>query len=168
MSKSKGNRGELELCKKLSAIFGGSFIRVPNSGAFTGGKNSFRKETLSENQNRASKGDIIPPDFMPKLVLEAKWYKDFLFHQLIQPGACSQLDEWIGQALDAIDDGDLWYVAFKINRRGWYIAVPAAGADQYQFGNRAYYTSPEYGDFVVCEAETFFATNREVILRLAA
>ncbi len=163
MSKAKGNRGELELCKKLSAIFGGSFIRVPNSGAFTGGKNAFRKQTLSDGQNRASKGDIIPPDFMSKLVLEAKWYKDFRFHQLIQPGNCTQLDEWIGQALDAVDAGDLWFVAFKINLRGWYIAIPHEGSDAYAFGNHCVYTG-QFGKFVVTEALEFFETNREIIL----
>jgi hypothetical protein len=166
MSKAKGNAGELELCKKLKVIFDGSFIRVPNSGAFTGGKNSFRKEELSDTQIRNSKGDIIPPDFMPKLVLEAKWYKDFLFHQLIIPGGCPQLDEWIKQSLDAVDDGDVWYVVFKINRRGWFIAVPSESSHHYVFeGSHAIYTG-QHGSFHVTEAMGFFENNREIILQL--
>ena len=166
-SKSKGNRGELELCKKLSVIFSGSFMRVPNSGAFTGGKNAIRKETLSANQTRATKGDIIPPDFMPKLVLENKFYKDFRFHQLMQPGECPQLDDWIGQALDAVDAGDIWYVTFKINLRGWFIAVPFEGSDQYVFENHCVYTG-KYGKFIVTEGISFFENNRETILRITA
>lgn len=167
MSKRKGNAGELELCKKLMAIFGGSFIRVPNSGAFTGGKNAFRKEILSETQNRTSKGDIIPPDHMPKLVLEAKFYKDFRFHQLLQPGPCAQLDEWIDQAMDAVDDGDVWFVCFKINLRGWYIAVPVEGSETYFFENHCRYTG-DYGTFLVTSAIEFFTQNRDVLLRQTA
>lgn len=165
MSKAKGNSGELELCKKLKAIFNGSFIRVPNSGAFTGGKNAFRKEVLSENQTRSSKGDIIPPDFMPKLVLEVKWYKDFLFHQLLQPGPCPQLDEWIGQAMDAVDSGDVWYVAFKINRRGWYIAIPHEGSSVYTFKNSCDYAG-DHGRFIVTDCLGFFEDNRDIVLSL--
>jgi hypothetical protein len=167
MSKRKGNSGELELCKKLKEIFGGSFIRVPNSGAFTGGKNAFRKELLSEGQNRNSKGDIIPPDFMPKLVLESKFYKDFRFHQLLQPGPCVQLDDWIGQSLDANDPGDVWFVCFKINLRGWYIAVPFETSSEYEFENHVHYTG-EHGKFIVTSALEFFAANRDVILRQTA
>jgi hypothetical protein len=167
MSKRKGNAGELELCKKLKEIFNGSFIRVPNSGAFTGGKNAFRKEQLSDNQNRASKGDIIPPDFMPKLVLESKFYKDFRFHQLLQPGSCIQLDEWIGQSLDANDPGDVWFVCFKINLRGWYIAVPFEGSSEYTFENHVHYTG-DHGKFIVTSALEFFAANRDIILKQTA
>lgn len=165
MSKSKGNSGERELCKHLTGIFGGSFIRVPNSGAFTGGKNAFRKETLSEGQQRASKGDIIPPDFMPKLVLESKWYKDFRFHQLVIPGGCPQLDEWIGQALDAVDSGDIWYVTFKINLRGWFIAIPMDGPTYEITGSHALYEG-KHGKFIVTEALGFFNTNKDKILEL--
>jgi hypothetical protein len=168
MSKQKGNTGERELCKHLKEIFGGSFIRVPNSGAFTGGKNAVRKEELSEGQVRASKGDIIPPDFMPKLVLECKWYKDLRFHQLVVPGGCPQLDDWIEQSLDAVDADDVWFVVFKINLRGWFIAVPSDTASRYVFqGSHALYEG-EHGPFHVTEALSFFANNREAILTLTA
>lgn len=166
MSKRKGNAGELELCKKLKDIFNGSFIRVPNSGAFTGGKNAFRKEHLSDGQNRSSKGDIIPPDFMPKLVLEAKFYKDFRFHQLLQQGPCTQLDEWISQAQDAVDEGDIWFVCFKINLRGWFIAIPKDDT-QYVVGNHSYYSS-KYGEFIITSALEFFVNNKEMILTKTA
>jgi hypothetical protein len=168
MSKAKGNSGERELCSKLKAIFGGSFIRVPNSGAFTGGKNAVRREVLSDGQIRSSKGDIIPPDFMPKLVLEVKWYKEFRFHQLLQPGGCVQLDGWILQSMDAIDEGDLWFVAFKINLRGWFIAIPRDTSEGYALGNHAIYTCKGYGDMLVTEAETFLAANRDLILARSA
>ena len=85
-SKIKGNAGERELCKLLSEIFLGSFVRVPNSGANVGGKNVHRRASLSTTQDRAFRGDIIPPDHLPKLIIESKSYKSFPFHQLLQPG----------------------------------------------------------------------------------
>lgn len=168
MSKAKGNTGERELAAHLKNIFDGSFIRVPSSGAYTGGKNAYRKEYLSDGQIRSSKGDIIPPDFMPKLVLEVKFYKEFAYHQLFMPGGCSQLDKWIGQNIDAVDDGDVWFVVFKINRRGWSIAIPKHIADQCVFSASHCFYKSEHGDFVVTEAISYFEENKETLLRLCA
>ena len=66
-SKIKGNAGERELCKLLSEIFLGSFVRVPNSGANVGGKNVHRRASLSTTQDRAFRGDIIPPRSSPEI-----------------------------------------------------------------------------------------------------
>ena len=49
-SKNKGKSWERDVCNFLSELYNQSFIRVPNSGAFVGGKNEFRKETLSTEQ----------------------------------------------------------------------------------------------------------------------
>ena len=38
-SKSKGKSWERDVCVFLSKLYNDSFIRVPNSGAYTGGKN---------------------------------------------------------------------------------------------------------------------------------
>lgn len=119
-SKNKGKSGERELCKILEGIFGGSFIRVPSSGAFVGGKNAVRKESLSEGQIRNSKADIITPDHMPKFVLESKFYADFPFHMFLTSQDVPILDGWIEQQLDCVDEGDFWMVCFKINRKGWF------------------------------------------------
>lgn len=64
-SKRKGNRKELEICKKLTNHFKLNFNRVPNSGAF----GSTHK--LSKNAQDVLMGDIIcPPNF--KFVIENK------------------------------------------------------------------------------------------------
>lgn len=166
-SKNKGSGYERELCKFLGELFEGSFIRSANSGAYIGGTNAFRKKHLSEGQVKNLKGDIVPPDFMSKLVLEAKFYAEFRFHQLLQPGPMVQLDEWIGQCLDAIDEGDLWMICFKINLRGAYVAIPEQFANDFVFGNHCLYTG-EHGTFRVTDLKQFFTDNREAVLRLSA
>lgn len=166
-SKNKGSGAERELCKFLGEVFDGSFIRSANSGAYVGGKNAFRKQTLSEGQVKNLKGDIVPPDFMPKLVLESKFYADFRFHQLMQPGPTPQLDTWIAQCLDAVDEGDLWMVAFKINLRGWYVAVPECFLKDFVFGNHCMYTG-EHGTFCVTDLKEFFTRNKDAVLKLSA
>jgi hypothetical protein len=164
-SKDKGSTGERELCKLLGTIFEGSFIRVPNSGSFIGGKNAARREVLSEGQVRGAKGDIIPPDFMPKLVLESKWYKEFRFHNLMKPGPVPLLDAWIAQTLEAVQPGDLYFICFKVNGRGRYVAAPYDPA--YVVGNHCVYQSVS-GKFLVTELEPFFSENRDLIKQRAA
>lgn len=166
-SKNKGNGAERELCKYFSDIFGGSFTRVPNSGAFTGGRNAFRRKGLSETQNRINRGDIIPPDHMPKFVIESKFYADFRFHQLLQPGPTPQLDAWIAQCMDAIDEGDLWFVCYKINSRGWFICVPETANSNFVFSNYAVYNCT-HGQFRITDLKDFIGKNRDEILRLSA
>jgi hypothetical protein len=165
-SKNKGNAGERELCKILGSIFDGNFQRVPSSGALLGGKNAFRRQILSENQVRSFKGDIIPPDTMPLLVIEAKSYAQFLFHQLLTPGNCPQLDEWIKQTIESADPNDVWFVCFKVVRIGWYVAVPDINQD-YIFGNYASYEGT-HGKFKITDLKEFFTTNKQLVLNLTA
>jgi len=165
-SKNKGNGAERELCALLSGFLGGSFTRVPNSGAMTGGKNAWRMGVLSETQGRIYKGDIIPPDHLPKLVLESKFYADFRFHQLMQPGPVPQLDTWIGQAKEAIVEGDFWMVCFKINLRGWYVALAQEFEQEFEFGNHCRYTGA-HGRFVVTDLKDFFSLNSDSVTRLS-
>lgn len=165
-SKTKGSTAERELCKILGLIFDGSFIRVPNSGSFIGGKNFVRRDSLSEGQIRNAKGDIIPPDFMPKLVIESKWYKDFRFHTLMRAGPVPVLDDWIKQTLDVVQEKDVYFVAWKINLRGWFVAAPHQGG-LYKVGNHCFYQSM-HGDFVITELERFFEDNAELIKERAA
>ena len=60
--KVKGKSYENAKAKFLTDIFGQTFIRVPTSGAFLGGKNYDRRLDMSDGQVMAFKGDIIPPD----------------------------------------------------------------------------------------------------------
>lgn len=160
-SKNKGNRWEREICSFLSETFGGSFIRVSNSGAFVGGSNASRKQFLSNGQVRNAKGDIVPPDTLPKMVIEAKNYKEFPFHQLMTPGDCKQLDGWIDQTLDCIDPGDVWFTIFKINNKGAYVCFDNRHIIDFQVGNHV-----RYKDYIVTEMKDFFTANKEKVEEL--
>ena len=83
-SKNKGKGFEREVCNILSEIYQDNFERVPYSGAFVGGINAARKSTLTENQIKAFKGDVIPPDDWKYFNCECKNYADFPFHKLLQ------------------------------------------------------------------------------------
>ena len=104
-SKAKGSGWENEVAKYLSALYSESFIRTPSSGAFVGGKNKTRKEFLHEGQIRVFKGDIVPPMHWAHFNAEAKFYKDFPWHQIFT-GKCAILDAWIEQQYEAADNGD--------------------------------------------------------------
>jgi hypothetical protein len=161
-SKIKGANGERELAKICSTVFGGSFIRSAGSGAYVGGKNSIRKTFLSSGQTRSAKGDLVPPDFMPKFVVEVKSYDGFRFHQLLTAAYCAQLDAWIAQTLDRVDPGDVWCIAFKVNRLGWFVVVPEAGQN-YVFGNHCVYQSPHV-KVRITALNTFLSQNCAAIL----
>ena len=122
-SKNKGSSFERDVAKRLTDLFGESFIRVTNSGAYIGGKNTARKDNLSEAQIRHSKGDIVPGPSFGRMNAEAKSYADFPFHQLFT-GSCKQLDGWIEQMLEVADKGDFNILFMKFNRKGTYVVVP--------------------------------------------
>ena len=121
-NKEKGKSWERDTCKIMERIFGGSWIRVPNSGAFIGGLNQSRMDKLSAGQIHNSKGDIIPPDEYD-IVVECKSYKDFPFNTLLGDG-CALLNGWIDQVeTDILDDNEFYFITFKINNKGSYIVV---------------------------------------------
>ena len=122
MSKTKGKTFEREIAKFLSQSYNNSFTRVPDSGAFTGGKNAHRRDTLSEGQIRAHKGDIIPPDDWKYFNCECKNYADFSFHQLFTQSPVPILELWLEQTLEAADPGDISILFMKFNRKGKYVA----------------------------------------------
>ena len=72
--KVKGKSYENAKAKFLTDIFGQTFIRVPTSGAFLGGKNYDRRLDMSDGQVMAFKGDIIPPDDWKFFNCECKFY----------------------------------------------------------------------------------------------
>jgi hypothetical protein len=120
-SKTKGKSFEREVSTFLSELYDVSFTRVPDSGAFTGGKNAHRRDKLTEGQVRAHKGDIIPPDNWKKFNAECKNYAEFPFHQLISSDYILLLEGWISQTLDAADQGDINIIFMKFNRKGRYV-----------------------------------------------
>ena len=121
-SKNKGKSWERDVCLFLSDLYNESFIRVPGSGAFIGGSNQFRKDTLSEEQIKLSRGDIIPPLHFPYFLAECKNYADFPFHLLLGKNSIAQLDKWIEQVEhDVTSDDDFWILFIKITRKGTYV-----------------------------------------------
>ena len=108
-SKTKGKSWERDVCNFLSGLYRDSFIRVPNSGAYVGGKNEYRRDYLTEEQIKLSRGDIIPPRNFPYFLAECKNYADFPFHLLLAKTTIAQLDNWIEQVEhDVTSDDDLW------------------------------------------------------------
>ena len=120
-SKAKGSGWERDVCQTLSELYNDNFMRVPNSGAYTGGMNAHRKNVLTTEQIKLSKGDIIPPVSFCNFVAECKNYADFPFHQLVKKSRIALLDTWIDQVeLDSAQK-DLWLLFIKITRKGTYV-----------------------------------------------
>ena len=158
-SKNKGKGFEREVCKILSEIYQDNFERAPHSGAFVGGINAARKSTLTENQIKAFKGDIIPPDNWNYFNCECKNYADFPFHQLLQEKPIPILEQWLEQTLDAHDENDLDILFMKFNRKGIYIAFPSI-LDRFLFtSRRVNYGSKKYGSWTITFWDDFKANT---------
>lgn len=168
-SKAKGSRGELELCKKLGAIFNGSFVRSSGSGAYIGGANSHRKSSLSENQIRSVKSDIVPPDFMPKFVVESKLYSEIPYHQFFSGEPVAMIDGWIKQILETVDDTDFWSLIFRADRRPWVILVEARHEKELHLPpTHMFYISSAGAKYILCNLDEFLANSKDDVLRLTA
>lgn len=159
-SKQKGNSGEREIAKILSEALGGSFVRSNASGAFIGGKNAHRKNVLSENQIKNTKGDIVPPDNMTNLVIEVKSYKEFRYHQLFSE--CSMLDGWTKQAKETAEKNDFWILVFKANRMPWSIVFDAKLVQLFRLSNYAVYKGT-----IVTDLKIFLENNSDRTIELA-
>lgn len=122
-SKTKGSSYERQVAKFLSEKYGGSFIRVPNSGAYIGGDNKSRIVTLSEGQVRSSKGDIIPPDDWKYFNSECKNYADLGFHQIIMGNKVPLIESWIDQCMEVAGEKDLNILFIKITRKGEFVMI---------------------------------------------
>ena len=154
-SKQKGKSWERDVSIFLSELYKESFIRVPGSGAFIGGTNQFRKEYLSEEQIKLSRGDIIPPVKYPFFLAECKNYADFPFHQLISKERIVLLDSWIEQVeYDVTSENDVWLLFIKITRKGTYILYPICKLDDLQHGVR-------YRQYWFCDMNYFFKCYKD-------
>lgn len=117
-NKNKGKAFERQICEILGKTFGLNFQRIPNSGAYVGGKNAFRYETLTEEQKLLADGDIIVPSELSHISMECKSYKDFSFSGLFL-GQNALLDGWIKQASET--QKSKWLLYFKINNKGIFV-----------------------------------------------
>ena len=152
-SKQKGNAFEREVATYMSKLYEDSFVRAAHSGAFIGGSNNHRKSTLSDNQTKSFKGDIVPPDSWYTFNAEAKSYADFPFHLLLS-GDCKQIDGWLDQLMAVAETDDCNVLFMKFNRKGKYVAVQAKYT--WVTDNFIYYSSSKFGDWIIIEFQHFF------------
>lgn len=101
MSKRKGKTGEKNIVNFLKDLTNLSWVRVPNSGSFTGGKNRERAKYLTEDQLSAMLSDIFPPnELFYKFIIESKFYKNFSFAKIIKKKEFNKkLDRWCKELL---------------------------------------------------------------------
>ena len=155
-AKQKGNVWEREVAKDLSEVFDENFIRVPNSGAYTGGANFHRLDQLTESQKRMMNGDIMVPPCMSKFKLECKNYKTFDYHKLFTEN--KTLDKWIKQA----ESGKLWFLIIKVSRKGSYILFNKDISYYFRFENYLRYTE----NYIIIRYDDFWKKNVDAIRRL--
>lgn len=123
-SKKKGSRGELELTKILNERFDGIaiFHRTPNSGAFVGGQNFYRKQELNEEQNLLFVGDVYCNRKDLKFTIEHKFYEEPSFWDMFN--ASSDLHAWMAQAqhdADSVKKHPILIVKYNQKKRIAYI-----------------------------------------------
>ena len=155
-AKQKGNVWEREVAKDLSEVFDENFIRVPNSGAYTGGANFHRLDQLTESQKRMMNGDIMVPPCMSSFKIECKSYKTFDYHKCFTDN--KTLNKWIQQA----ESGDNWFLVIKVTRKGSYILFNINIAHYFRFENFLRYTK----DYVIIDYTNFWKNNVDAIRRL--
>ena len=164
-SKSKGSSWERAVALHLTELYGETFTRVPNSGAYIGGKNTYRKQTLHEGQIRAFKGDIIPGQSFPRFNCECKSYADFPFHQLFQ-GQVAILENWLDQLMDVADEGDYNILIMKFNRKGKYIATQAHR--DHLLSRHFNYGSVKHDHWYIMDYDQFWETNADLVRQYCA
>ena len=147
--------------KHLSEVFGLPFQRVPNSGAFVGGKNAFRAELMSEEQKLLADGDIIVPKELAHVSFECKFYKDFSWNKLFSNKGESHLNSWIKQSNETTKR--FWFIIFKINRQGSFVCFP-----QYYYFKNSNTTTLDcvIGEekYTITQLDGFFENCKELIL----
>ena len=159
-SKAKGNAFERAVADHLTEVFGYNFERVPNSGAFVGGKNNQRYDKLSKSQQLIYEGDILVPDELYHLKIECKSYKDFGFHQLFSENKL--LDSWIEQAYS---EDKLWFLIFKINRRGTFVLLDDSNWECIEecLTSSNYM---KYKNYCIVSYDQFFEDAKDIITRM--
>lgn len=156
--KAKGNHFERTVANHLTEVFQLNFERVPNSGAFTGGKNISRYSKLTESQKLIYDGDILMPEQLGNIKIECKSYKDFAFHNLLSSNAL--LDTWIDQARV---DFKLWLLIFKINNKGSFVVMDRTMWKSVRYSDNY----ANYKSNYVIPYDGFFEENKDVLLKMS-
>jgi len=157
-SKAKGGAWERDVARYLSETYSAPFIRVPNSGAYTGGTNASRKIVMSDGQIRHMKGDVVPPDNWQHFNCECKNYSSFPFHHLLFNKEIPLLEGWLQQIKDAADPGDINILFMKITRVGRFVGFESS--QNFETHRHVQYTDREGVEWKLTEFDSFFELNR--------
>jgi len=163
-NKTKGKTWEREVAKYLSNCYNKSFTRVPDSGAYTGGQNSHRREFLSETQIRSRKGDIVPPDDWKHFNAECKSYAEFPFHAFLIEQRIPLLEKWLEQTITSAEQGDYSIVFIKINRKGKFLAITPY--QDFTTSRHILYTDSHNNEWLITGFEDFFLKNGIILENL--
>lgn len=134
-------------------------MRVPNSGAYTGGSNASRKTLMTEGQIRHMKGDIVPPDDWKYLNCECKNYGKFPFHRFLLGLEIPLLEDWLDQILQAADPGDVNVLFFKITRVGKFVGFEAT--QPFITKHHIDYVDKKGNVWRLTEFDSFFKHNKD-------
>lgn len=157
-SKAKGGAWERDVANHLTELYSAPFMRVPNSGAYTGGKNAVRKTYMSEGQIRHMKGDIVPPDNWKHMNCECKNYGSFPFHRLLLDVEIPLFEDWFGQIMDAADPGDVNVLFMKITRVGKFVGFDVNLP--FKAARFVDYTDKENRTWRITSFDSFFDLNK--------
>lgn len=160
--KAKGNAFERDVAKHLSEVFDGNFARVPTSGAMTGGLNAHVLEKLSDSQKLLLEGDLIPPDELYRMKIECKTLKSFSFSGTFTEN--KMLDSWLEQAKS---DDKVWFLVFKINNKGKYVAFGTNVFKTCDFLRDRNYLVYK-NDYFVTSMDGFFEKYKTCLLHLCS
>lgn len=156
-SKAKGGAWERDVSTFLTKLYSAPFMRVPNSGAYTGGMNAHRRDVMSEGQVRHMKGDIVPPDNWYHFNCECKNYASFPFHRLLYNASIPQLEEWFTQIMAASDPDDINILFMKITRIGKFVAFEAS--QSFKTTRHIRYVDDNNVAWKITEFDDFFKLN---------
>jgi len=162
--KNKGKNFERFVAKHLSSVFDLNFERIPNSGAFTGGKNVSRASKLTEEQLLLCDGDIIVPKELSHICFECKWYKEFSWQKLFKNKGESHLNKWIEQT--EVTTKRAWFIIFRINRQGEFVCF----SSDYNVSFPGSYFECKINDkfYSIASLDDFFESNIEYMLRISS
>lgn len=127
-SKDKGKRFERQVADLLTDLFQvGKFLRTQGSGAYTGGANAHRLNTIGNSTARLLRGDIIPPDNI-NLIVECKNHADFgSGFSGIMAGDNKKLNQWLQEVYTDSNYNEVPnFLVFKItdNTGRLFFALP--------------------------------------------
>ena len=162
-SKNIGKGFERDIANQLTAFFKLPFQRVPNSGGFVGGSNYTRMASMSGSQILLTRGDIIVPDEMPRLMIECKKRNSIAYHQFMHIDGSKEINSWIDQCLVDVEHSDvsIFLLVFKSNNVGKFVLFDAGKLNPgtnyvcYSYNNRAFWITEFDERFLEANKETF-------------